>query len=201
MTQSRVIAWHQVLARPLPSLLQAKRYGKNLLGQSSYEDIDRRAKRYGKNLLGQSSYEDIDRRAKRYGKNLLGQSSYVDIDRRGLMKKSDNLNVREGTVGNQGADASGASCDGTPKASKSSPLVSRAATINMPCGKDLAQKAKVKWVIEGDENFKFFHGIVNKKRQQMAIRGVSVNGIKIGGQESVNISQLFYADDAVFIGE
>ncbi|GJU60124.1 hypothetical protein Tco_1237890 [Tanacetum coccineum] len=50
------------------------------------------------------------------------------------MKKSDNLNVREGIAGNQGADASGTSCDGTPKASKSSPLVSRAATINMPCG-------------------------------------------------------------------
>nr|GEU79588.1 RNA-directed DNA polymerase, eukaryota [Tanacetum cinerariifolium] len=29
--------------------------------------------------------------------------------------------------------------------------------------KDLAQKAKVKWAIEGDENSKFFHGIVNKK--------------------------------------
>nr|GEU31990.1 hypothetical protein [Tanacetum cinerariifolium] len=34
---------------------------------------------------------------------------------------------------------------------------------------DLAQKAKVKWAIEGDENSKYFHGIVNKKRRQLAI--------------------------------
>ncbi|GJR57763.1 hypothetical protein Tco_1499925 [Tanacetum coccineum] len=41
---------------------------------------------------------------------------------------------------------------------------------------DLVQKAKVKWAIEGDENSKYFHGIINKKRHQMDIRGVSVNG-------------------------
>ena len=42
--------------------------------------------------------------------------------------------------------------------------------------KELAQKAKVKWAIEGDKNSKFFHGIINKRWNQMAIRGVSVNG-------------------------
>ncbi|GJV69169.1 RNA-directed DNA polymerase, eukaryota [Tanacetum coccineum] len=36
---------------------------------------------------------------------------------------------------------------------------------------DLAQKAKVRWAIEGDENSKYFHGIINKKRSQLAIRG------------------------------
>ncbi|GJY96657.1 RNA-directed DNA polymerase, eukaryota [Tanacetum coccineum] len=41
---------------------------------------------------------------------------------------------------------------------------------------DLAQKAKIRWAIEGDENSKYFHGIVNKKRSQMAIRGVLVEG-------------------------
>nr|GEV75925.1 hypothetical protein [Tanacetum cinerariifolium] len=50
------------------------------------------------------------------------------------MKKLDNLNVKEGTAGNQGVGASGASSDGTPMASKSSLLFSRTATINMPCG-------------------------------------------------------------------
>nr|GEU48147.1 RNA-directed DNA polymerase, eukaryota [Tanacetum cinerariifolium] len=41
---------------------------------------------------------------------------------------------------------------------------------------DLAQKAKVKWAIEGDENSKYFHGIVNKKRRQLAIKGILVDG-------------------------
>nr|GEY35989.1 RNA-directed DNA polymerase, eukaryota, reverse transcriptase zinc-binding domain protein [Tanacetum cinerariifolium] len=35
---------------------------------------------------------------------------------------------------------------------------------------DLAQKAKIKWAVKGDENSKFFHGIVNKKRRHLAIK-------------------------------
>ncbi|GJY51536.1 RNA-directed DNA polymerase, eukaryota [Tanacetum coccineum] len=41
---------------------------------------------------------------------------------------------------------------------------------------DLAQKAKIKWAIEGDENTNFFHDIINKRRSQLAIRGVLVDG-------------------------
>nr|GEU56116.1 RNA-directed DNA polymerase, eukaryota [Tanacetum cinerariifolium] len=41
---------------------------------------------------------------------------------------------------------------------------------------DMAQKAKVRWSIEGDENLKFFHEIINKKRSQLVIRRVLVNG-------------------------
>ncbi|GJZ94122.1 RNA-directed DNA polymerase, eukaryota [Tanacetum coccineum] len=40
---------------------------------------------------------------------------------------------------------------------------------------ELAQKAKIKWAIEGDENSKYYHGILNKKRSQLAIR-VLVDG-------------------------
>ncbi|GJQ90853.1 RNA-directed DNA polymerase, eukaryota [Tanacetum coccineum] len=43
-------------------------------------------------------------------------------------------------------------------------------------GKDSIQKSKVRWAIEGDENSKYFHGIINKKRSQLAIRGVFVDG-------------------------
>ncbi|GJU80207.1 RNA-directed DNA polymerase, eukaryota [Tanacetum coccineum] len=41
---------------------------------------------------------------------------------------------------------------------------------------DMAQKAKIRWAIEGDENSTYFHGIINKKRSQLVIRGVLVDG-------------------------
>nr|GEZ28210.1 RNA-directed DNA polymerase, eukaryota [Tanacetum cinerariifolium] len=43
--------------------------------------------------------------------------------------------------------------------------------------KEYLQKSKIKWAIEGEENSKFFHGLINKKRSQLAIRRVFVDGI------------------------
>nr|GEW45419.1 RNA-directed DNA polymerase, eukaryota [Tanacetum cinerariifolium] len=40
--------------------------------------------------------------------------------------------------------------------------------INQMKAKDSFQKSKIKWAIEGDENSKFFHGTINKKRSQLA---------------------------------
>nr|GEW74542.1 transposon TX1 uncharacterized [Tanacetum cinerariifolium] len=37
---------------------------------------------------------------------------------------------------------------------------------------DLIQRARIKWDIEGDENSKFFHGIINSKRRMQAIAGI-----------------------------
>ncbi|GJU47889.1 hypothetical protein Tco_1217444 [Tanacetum coccineum] len=42
---------------------------------------------------------------------------------------------------------------------------------------DSLQKSKVRWAIEGDENSKYFHGIINKKRSHLTIRGVFDDGI------------------------
>ncbi|GJU17261.1 RNA-directed DNA polymerase, eukaryota [Tanacetum coccineum] len=42
--------------------------------------------------------------------------------------------------------------------------------------RDNMQKAKIQWAIEGDENSKFFHGIINRKRANLSIRGVMVDG-------------------------
>nr|GEU38546.1 RNA-directed DNA polymerase, eukaryota [Tanacetum cinerariifolium] len=42
---------------------------------------------------------------------------------------------------------------------------------------DMAQKAKIKWSVDGDENSQFFHGMLNKKRSQLNIRGVMVDGV------------------------
>ncbi|GJY05614.1 hypothetical protein Tco_0371554 [Tanacetum coccineum] len=44
--------------------------------------------------------------------------------------------------------------------------------INSVNASELSQKAEIRWSIEGDENSKFFHGIINKKRAQLAIRGI-----------------------------
>ncbi|GJR46821.1 cytochrome P450 [Tanacetum coccineum] len=41
---------------------------------------------------------------------------------------------------------------------------------------DLMQKAKVKWTIDGDENSKFFHGILNNKFSKSRIHGISLIG-------------------------
>nr|GEY02133.1 RNA-directed DNA polymerase, eukaryota [Tanacetum cinerariifolium] len=39
---------------------------------------------------------------------------------------------------------------------------------------ELAQKAKIKWSIEGDENTKYYHGIINKQQNNLAIWGIIV---------------------------
>nr|GFA06245.1 RNA-directed DNA polymerase, eukaryota [Tanacetum cinerariifolium] len=50
---------------------------------------------------------------------------------------------------------------------------------------EIAQKAKIKWSIEGDENSKKFHGILNKKRNQHVIRGILCEGNWIEDPNSV----------------
>ncbi|GJX19256.1 RNA-directed DNA polymerase, eukaryota [Tanacetum coccineum] len=41
---------------------------------------------------------------------------------------------------------------------------------------DFIQKAKVRWAVEGDENSKFFHGIINRKRTNLSVKGIMVDG-------------------------
>nr|GEX66642.1 RNA-directed DNA polymerase, eukaryota, reverse transcriptase zinc-binding domain protein [Tanacetum cinerariifolium] len=42
---------------------------------------------------------------------------------------------------------------------------------------EIAQKTKIKWSVEGDENSRFFHTMLNKKRNQLNIQGVMVDGV------------------------
>nr|GFD05943.1 RNA-directed DNA polymerase, eukaryota [Tanacetum cinerariifolium] len=39
-----------------------------------------------------------------------------------------------------------------------------------------AQKEKIKWALKGDENSKYYHGVINNKRNQLSIRGILVEG-------------------------
>nr|GEW98108.1 RNA-directed DNA polymerase, eukaryota [Tanacetum cinerariifolium] len=55
----------------------------------------------------------------------------------------------------------------------------------------VAQKAKIKWAVEGDENSKYYHGVINKKRNNLAIRGVLVDGNRVESPQLVKNE--FYA--------
>ncbi|GKB11447.1 putative RNA-directed DNA polymerase, eukaryota, reverse transcriptase zinc-binding domain protein [Tanacetum coccineum] len=50
---------------------------------------------------------------------------------------------------------------------------------------DAMQKAKVKWGVEADENSIFFHGIVNRKRRQLAITGIMKEGCWITNPKDI----------------
>lgn len=43
--------------------------------------------------------------------------------------------------------------------------------------KMLQQKARVKWVMEGDKNSSFFHSSVKQKRGRNCIKGLTVDGV------------------------
>nr|GFB97041.1 RNA-directed DNA polymerase, eukaryota [Tanacetum cinerariifolium] len=43
--------------------------------------------------------------------------------------------------------------------------------------RDIMQKAKIKWAVEGDGNSKFFHGMVNQKRTNLAVKGIMIDGV------------------------
>ncbi|GKB29934.1 RNA-directed DNA polymerase, eukaryota, reverse transcriptase zinc-binding domain protein [Tanacetum coccineum] len=48
--------------------------------------------------------------------------------------------------------------------------------VNKLYAMEATQKAKIKWAIECDENSKYCHGILNKKRNQLFVCGVLVEG-------------------------
>lgn len=50
---------------------------------------------------------------------------------------------------------------------------------------DIKQKARVKWLVDGDENTRFFHGFVNNKIQKNRIYGLNINGEWIADGELI----------------
>ncbi|GJZ23378.1 RNA-directed DNA polymerase, eukaryota [Tanacetum coccineum] len=45
---------------------------------------------------------------------------------------------------------------------------------------DFIQKAKVRWAVEGDENSKFFHGIINRKRTNLSVKDLKELVLSLG---------------------
>ncbi|GJY13410.1 RNA-directed DNA polymerase, eukaryota [Tanacetum coccineum] len=64
----------------------------------------------------------------------------------------------------------------------------RANDVNSIDVSKLSQKAKVRWSIEGDENSKYFHGILNSKRSQLAIRGILLYGDWIADPNKIKMT-------------
>ncbi|GKE65870.1 RNA-directed DNA polymerase, eukaryota, reverse transcriptase zinc-binding domain protein, partial [Tanacetum coccineum] len=61
--------------------------------------------------------------------------------------------------------------------------------------KDLFQKARVRWDVEGDENSKFFHGIINSKRNTQKIQGIMQDGVWISEPNAIKSDFLnFYKE-------
>ncbi|GJZ68261.1 RNA-directed DNA polymerase, eukaryota [Tanacetum coccineum] len=55
---------------------------------------------------------------------------------------------------------------------------------------EMAQKAKVRWAIEGDKNSRFFHGMLNKRRSTLNIRGVMADSSWI--DNPIKVKQEFF---------
>jgi hypothetical protein len=70
-------------------------------------------------------------------------------------------------------------------------IMNRIAELDRLNSMDLLRKSKIKWGIEGDENSKYFHAIINnKKRRHSSIRGIKVDGSWV--EDLVSVKDLFY---------
>ncbi|PWA70005.1 RNA-directed DNA polymerase, eukaryota, Reverse transcriptase zinc-binding domain protein [Artemisia annua] len=48
--------------------------------------------------------------------------------------------------------------------------------LNLSKSKDLQQKSRVRWAMQGDDNTAFFHGMVNGRKTKNTLPGLLVNG-------------------------
>ncbi|XP_071740127.1 uncharacterized protein [Rutidosis leptorrhynchoides] len=68
-------------------------------------------------------------------------------------------------------------------------------------GEMVKQKARARWVVEGDENTKFFHSLIKRNNNKCNIRGLSINGVwndspkDIKSEAFNHFSKIFKEDD------
>lgn len=80
-------------------------------------------------------------------------------------------------------------------------VLKKMSDIEVVEGIDYLQKVKINWGIEGDENSKFFHGMLKRRRKHMQIRGVLSDREWIDEPSSVkNIFFDFHATKFDFFG-
>ncbi|KAJ9564655.1 hypothetical protein OSB04_000621 [Centaurea solstitialis] len=61
--------------------------------------------------------------------------------------------------------------------------------------KDIKQKAKINWLSEGDENSRFFHGVVNNRLKKSRLLGLNINGRWVNDPEVIKSAVFdFYKD-------
>ncbi|GJY38702.1 putative RNA-directed DNA polymerase, eukaryota, reverse transcriptase zinc-binding domain protein [Tanacetum coccineum] len=72
---------------------------------------------------------------------------------------------------------------------------------------DLLQKARIKWDVEGDENLKFFHGIINARRKYQSIQekfnshDTMMNFPSFTAERSLSITDRIYLESVVSLEE
>nr|GEZ27489.1 RNA-directed DNA polymerase, eukaryota [Tanacetum cinerariifolium] len=69
--------------------------------------------------------------------------------------------------------------------SKRTEIINSMLRLNKIKTSEAAQKTKIKWSVEGDENSSFFHGMLNKNCSQLSIRGVMADGVWIENPDLV----------------
>nr|GEV00971.1 RNA-directed DNA polymerase, eukaryota [Tanacetum cinerariifolium] len=69
--------------------------------------------------------------------------------------------------------------------SKRKEIINSMLRLNKIKASEAAQKDKIKWSVEGDENLSFFHGMLNKNRNQLSIQGVMADGVWIENPDLV----------------
>ncbi|XP_022023986.1 uncharacterized protein LOC110924264 [Helianthus annuus] len=62
--------------------------------------------------------------------------------------------------------------------------------------RDLKQRSRIRWAIDGDENTSFFHGVVNRRKASNTIHGLSINGSWV--QKPTVIKGRFYHSSGTF---
>nr|GEW26644.1 hypothetical protein [Tanacetum cinerariifolium] len=118
-----------------------------------------------------SKLQQVKATLKQWWKNVVEKENLVSMD---LHNKINELDIKAET-----------SYVSTVEVESRTTLVKSLADIKYGKVKDLKQKAKTRWALEGDENTSFFHGIINNIRNRSCINGLNVQGEWVSDEMSI----------------